>query len=74
MYTVRLRHKDKNVKCRFFVVPGDILTLLGMPDIELVNILKIICEVIDCQHENRNLTAEKTEPHGVKDCNIKERP
>ena len=33
--TVKIRHKDKCPKCRFFVVPGDGQALLEMPDIEL---------------------------------------
>ena len=40
-------------KCRFFVVPGDSPTLLGMPDTELLNILKIMCEVMGDPHESR---------------------
>ena len=43
--TVRLRHKDKNAKCRFFVMSADNPALLEMPDIELLNILKKMCEV-----------------------------
>ena len=43
--TVRLRHKDKTAKCRFFVVPGGSPVLLRMSDIELLDILKTTCEV-----------------------------
>ena len=39
VYTVR--HKYKIVRSRFFVMPGDGQALLGMPDIELLGILKI---------------------------------
>ena len=39
--TVKLRHKDKDVKHRFFVVPGDGQAVLAKPDIKLLNILKI---------------------------------
>ena len=41
---VRLRHKDKTARCRFFVVPGDNPALLGMFDIKLLGIPMIICE------------------------------
>ena len=48
--TVKLSHKDKIARCRFFVVsfvmPGDGPTLLGMPDIELLGILKLTCDVM----------------------------
>ena len=49
MYTVKLRYKDKFIKCRIFVVPGDGLALLGMPDAEVLDILRIMCEVADGQ-------------------------
>ena len=42
MCTVRLRYRDKIAKCRFFVVPGDGPVLLGMPGIELLDILKVM--------------------------------
>ena len=54
MCTVRLRHKDKIAKCRFFVVPGDGPALLGMPDIELLDILKIMCKVMVAPEVGRN--------------------
>ena len=41
MCSVKLNYKDECVKCRFFAVPGDGPVLLGMPDIELLSILKI---------------------------------
>ena len=44
VWTVRLGHKDKTARCRFFVVPGDDPALLAVPDIELLGILKIMCE------------------------------
>ena len=43
---VNIRYNNKCVKCRTFVVPGDGLTLLGMPDIELLSI-RVICKTID---------------------------
>ena len=42
VHRVRLRHKDKNAKCRFFVVLGIGPALLGMLGIELLNVLKIM--------------------------------
>ena len=47
IYTVKLQHKDNLVKCTFFEVPADGPLLLGMPDIEVPEIQKIKCEVID---------------------------
>ena len=48
--SVWLRHKDKVVRCRFFVVTGTSPALLGKLDIELLELLKIVCEVLD-QHQ-----------------------
>ena len=43
------KHKanDKHVKCQFFVVPGDGPSSLRMPDIDLLGIIRVICETID---------------------------
>ena len=51
--TVKLRYKDEDVKCGFFVVPDDGPRLLGKPGIELLGILRIICEVMDGQQNAR---------------------
>ena len=51
--TVWLSQNDIDAKCRFFVVPGDKLALLGMPDIELLNILKVTHEVMGNPKESR---------------------
>ena len=58
MCTVRLGHKDKPTRCRFFVVSEDTLALLGMPDIELLGILKIVCEAVGGQEEDRKCNSE----------------
>ena len=46
MYTVRLGHKNKFPNVVFYVVPGDSPALLGMSDIKLLNLLKILYEVV----------------------------
>ena len=46
MYAVRLRHRNKITRSRFLEVPGDSPALLGMPDIDLLDIVKIACEVV----------------------------
>ena len=40
--TLKLRQKDQCIKCRSFVVLADSPALLGMPDIELLSILRIM--------------------------------
>ena len=42
----RLRYKDNIAKCRFFVVLGDNQALLGMPNIILLDMLKVVFEVM----------------------------
>ena len=73
VHTVGLRHKYKTAKCRFFVIPGEGPALLGMPDIEVLRILKITLGVIGNPPENKKfnsqtikattLVAEQTKPH-----------
>ena len=46
-FSVWLKHKVD--RCIFFVVPGNCPDLLGMPDIELLGLLKITCKVLDQQ-------------------------
>ena len=56
MCSVKLRHKDKDARCRLFVVAGDGPLFLGMPDIELLDILKIMCNVKGTNMHTGNLT------------------
>ena len=62
MCTVRLRHKNKFARCRFFVVPGDDPAFLRMPDIELLSILKITCEIMGDQPADRKFDLQTIEP------------
>ena len=41
MCTVIVEHKNNKKKCRFFVVAGNGQALLGMPDRDALNIIKI---------------------------------
>ena len=53
MFTIRLKHNDKTTKCRFFVVLEDCPALQGMSDIEVLDILKITCEVMGDPYKSR---------------------
>ena len=68
MCTVKLRHKDKTNRCRLFVVPEDGPTLSGMPDIELLDILKIISDVVEGQHADRKLESQVIELSSAYSC------
>ena len=65
MYPVKLRQNDKVSKYRFFVVPGDGPALLGMPDTEVLGILKIICEIINGQYAGMKFNSKITQPTGI---------
>ena len=56
--TVKMMHKDNVVTSRFFVVLGNSSELLGMPDIEVLGILKITCEVLDSQQAGRKFDSK----------------
>ena len=68
MCTVGLRLKDKNAKARFFVVPVENLDLLGMPDIELLDILKSRCEVMGDPHVGRKIDPQTIQPFNSLSC------
>ena len=55
---VRLRHKDKVVRCRFFVVSGDGPVLLGMPDIKLLGLLNKTCNGLDQEQVGRKFDSQ----------------
>ena len=41
MCTLEVKHKNYKKKCKFFVVPRNRQALLGMPDTDALNIIKI---------------------------------
>ena len=50
--TIKLIHKDKAARCRYFVGLRDSPVILGA-DIEALGILKITCEVVKYQQMGR---------------------
>ena len=61
-WSLKIRHNDKCVKCRFYVVPLGGPVLLGMPDIKLLEILMIMCEEIDHPHECKKFDSQCKHP------------
>ena len=53
------------MKCRFFVVPGGGPVILGMPDTEVLGILKITCEVTDSQQAGKKFDSQFTKPTDI---------
>ena len=47
----------------FFVVPGNGPTLLGMPDMELLNILTISCNTIHTEKEDKDANCSTNRPN-----------
>ena len=68
MSTVKLRYTDKCNKCGFFLAPGDGPILLGMPNIELLNILRITLDIIGKPHESRTFDSLKLETSDSPHC------
>ena len=63
-----LRHKYKVASCRLSVVPGTSLALLGMPDIELLVILEIMCLVFKSQQADRKFKLQTMKPTNILNC------
>ena len=58
MCTVKLRYKNKIARCTFFIVPGNGPAMLGMSDIELLGILKMMFDVVERTQRDRRFTPE----------------
>ena len=72
MFPVRLRHRDKIASCIFFVVLGEGQALLGMPDAELLDLLKITCELVRDQQGDRKVDAQTKQPSNSPSCKANE--
>ena len=59
---------SKVARCRFYVVLGDSPAFLGMPDIELLGIMKIMCDVIEGQQADRMFDSQIIEPFSALSC------
>ena len=46
---VKIEHNNKQKICKFFVLTGNGKALLGMPHIDILNIIQINCNTIDIQ-------------------------
>ena len=60
--SVRMRYNDICVKCRFFVVPGNGPALLVMSDIELLSIIRDMCETTDNKTKHRKVDVHTRQP------------
>ena len=46
--------------CKFFIVPGNDTVLLGMSNIEVLNILSVLCNMIDMPQRRREINVQTT--------------
>ena len=53
--------KDKQKLCGFFVVPGEGKTLLGMLNVEILELLCVNCKTIKVSQKNRHVNKQRTE-------------
>ena len=58
--SLRIRPSDKCVTCRFLVEPGNGQALLRMSDVELLSIIRVMCETIDKKANDRNFNVQTT--------------
>ena len=73
-YSVRIRHSDKCVKCRFLVVPGNGPALFGMPDIELLSMIRVMCETIDNKINDKRFDAQTRYAADSQNCSTNRDP
>ena len=53
VFSVKIRLKDRVVRCKFFAVPGDSPAVLGIPDMEWLGLLMFMCNVMEGQQDGR---------------------
>ena len=68
MCAIRLRHKDKTVRCRFFALPGNSPVMIDMPGIGLLGILKKTCYVVGDQQSERRFNSHTVQPSNSSGC------
>ena len=57
-----IAHNNKEKNCTFLVVPRNRQALLGMPDIEILNIVTIYCNAIATKETIEMPFATQTQP------------
>ena len=71
--SVKIKHNDKCVNCRFLLVPGNGLILLRMLDIELLSIIRVMCEIIGNKATNKKFETQ-TRPGDSQNCKTNKDP
>ena len=72
MCTAKIRKKDKSIKYRFFVVPGNGPALFAMPDIKLLSMITVTCDVMGEPCERRKCNSQTIEMSNRSSCRTNE--
>ena len=59
---VKLEHDSEHKVCSFIVVPDNGQVLLGMPNIEILNILTINCNTLGTEEADKDVTCSTNTP------------
>ena len=73
-YTAKIRHNDKYLKCRFFVVPGVCPALLSIPDRVLLGIKRVMCKIAGKKTTGRKTDSQTRQVPGSQNCKTKKDP
>ena len=65
MCTVLIEYKSNKKRCKFFIVPGNGLTLLGMPETDVLNIIDINIHSIGVEDAGEGMCCANTHTHTV---------
>ena len=60
--TVEMEHENNKKRCKYFVVPRNGQALLGMPDIDMPNIININIHSIGTEQAEMVIIAAQTSP------------
>ena len=63
-----MRHTDKFVKCRFFVVPVSSPALLRIPYTELLSVIRVMCETRDSKTNDRKFDVQTRHAADSQNC------
>ena len=56
----QIKHKNKNITCKSFVLPGRGAALLGLLELELIPLLNMNYSIIHAPHEKKFKTLEQS--------------
>ena len=70
----KMRYKEKCAKCRLILLSGDVPALFEISDIELLNILRITCDIIRGPYGSRKLDSQRIGMSHSPNCKTRRAP